>query len=77
MAKDMRSLSQRLLAVLVGLLPATLAAQQPTTITGRVTTSEGAPLSGGNVSVTAMRLGAPTNNLGDYQFSVPASAMGQ
>ena len=76
----MRLLSQRLLtcvAVLVGMSPATLAAQQPTIISGRISTAEGAPLSGGNVSIPAMRLGGQTNNLGEYSFSVPASAMGQ
>jgi TonB-linked SusC/RagA family outer membrane protein len=76
----MRSLSQRLLtsvALLVGLLPATLAAQQPTIISGRVSTAEGAPLTGGNVSIPTMRLGAQTNNQGEYQFTVPASAIGQ
>ncbi len=76
----MRSLSQRLLtsvAVLAGLLPATLVAQQPTSITGRLTTLEGAPLSGGNVSITSMRLGTSSNMRGEFQLSVPASAMGQ
>ena len=76
----MRSHSQRLLtsvALLVGLLPATLATQQPTNITGRVTTQGGAPLSGGSVSISTMRLGATTDLQGEFRFTVPASAMGQ
>jgi TonB-linked SusC/RagA family outer membrane protein len=76
----MKSLSRRVLAgvaVVLGLMPATLAAQQPTTISGRLTTADGAPLSGGSVSIPSMRLGATTNNQGEYQFTVPATATGQ
>jgi TonB-linked SusC/RagA family outer membrane protein len=62
--------------VLLGLIPAALSAQG-TTVNGRVTTQDGAPLSGANVSIPSMRLGASTNLEGNYQFSVPASATGQ
>ena len=76
----MRSHSQRLLmriAVFVGLVPATVAAQQPTTITGRVTTEQGGALAGGSVSISSMRVGATTNADGEYRFTVPASTPGQ
>jgi TonB-linked SusC/RagA family outer membrane protein len=75
----MSRLSQRLLTVvaLAGLLPATLAAQQPTNITGRITAQDGTPLSGGTVTIAAMRLGATANARGEFQLSVPASATGQ
>ena len=62
-----------LAAVLVGALPATLAAQQQTSITGRLTTTEGAPLAGGSVSIPSLRLGATTNMLGEYRFLAPAT----
>ena len=63
-------------AAILGLIPGGLAAQQPTVISGRVTTAEGAPLTGGNVSIPSMRIGASTNNLGEYSFTVPATATG-
>lgn len=65
------------LVTVLALLPAGLWAQTATTVSGRVATQDGAPLSGANVSIPSMRLGATTNMEGNYQFSVPASATGQ
>jgi TonB-linked SusC/RagA family outer membrane protein len=75
----MRSLSNRLLAgaLLATLVPAALAAQQPTTVTGRVTTDATAPLSGVSVSIPALRVGGYTDQNGRYTFSTPATASGQ
>jgi TonB-linked SusC/RagA family outer membrane protein len=75
----MRSLSNRLFAgaLLATLVPAALAAQQPTTVTGRVTTDATAPLSGVSVSIPALRVGGYTDQNGQYTFTTPASASGQ
>ena len=75
----MRSLSNRLLAgaLLATLVPAALAAQQPTTVTGRVTSDATAPLTGVSVSIPALRVGGYTDGSGQYTFTAPASASGQ
>jgi TonB-linked SusC/RagA family outer membrane protein len=64
-------------ATMLALLSAVAYAQTSTTVAGRVTGSDGAPLVGGNVSIAALRLGATTNAQGEYRFTVPASVTGQ
>jgi TonB-linked SusC/RagA family outer membrane protein len=62
------------LAALGALLPAGLAAQQqPATITGRVTSAAGQPLSGAAVSVDQLGLGATSRGDGSYTILVPAA----
>jgi TonB-linked SusC/RagA family outer membrane protein len=77
----MRSLSHRLLAsvvVLGGLLPATLAAQQPTSITGRVTSADAtSPIGGVAVSIPELRVGGFTDQMGRYTFTAPATGSGR
>lgn len=76
----MRSVSHRVLAtvaVLVGIAPATLAAQQPTTVSGRVTGDAAAPLAGVAVSIPELSVGAHTDVSGKYSFTTPASAAGK
>ena len=48
-------------------------AQQPTTITGRVTTEAGTPLQGASVSIAAIALGTYSNADGRYSFTVPGT----
>jgi TonB-linked SusC/RagA family outer membrane protein len=75
----MRLLSHRTLAcvaVVLGLAPATLAAQQTTTISGRVTAEADAPLAGVSVTITSLNVGSVTNAEGRYSFVV-AGAIGQ
>jgi len=55
------------------LLPAGLAAQQPAVITGRVTSAAGAPLSGAQVTVQQLGIGATTRGDGSYTVLVPAA----
>lgn len=64
------------LAVLaLALLPATLAAQAPGRIAGTVTSQEGTPVHGAQVSVLGTRLGALTNAAGQFVVTgVPAGA---
>src|SRR6059036_961654 len=63
--------------VLLGLIPAVASAQEPTTITGRVTASVGGtPLYGAIVSVPTLRVSASTNGDGRYQLIVPAGSTG-
>jgi TonB-linked SusC/RagA family outer membrane protein len=64
-------------ATMLASLSAGAHAQTSTTVSGRVSTPDGAPLVGGVVSIVALRLGATTNTQGEYRFSVPASATGQ
>ncbi|MEZ4421942.1 MAG: SusC/RagA family TonB-linked outer membrane protein [Gemmatimonadota bacterium] len=64
--------SLSILASLV-LLPAASAAQQPTTVTGVVTTTEGEPLPAASVQIADLNLGSLTNNQGRYLILVPAS----
>lgn len=75
----MRSLSNRLraCALLATLVPAALAAQQPTTVTGRVTTDAATPLAGVSVSIPALRVGGYSDANGQYSFTAPATASGQ
>ena len=62
---------------LVALLPATLAAQQATIITGRVLNEANAPLEAVRVSIASLVLGANTGPDGRYTINVPAARTGQ
>ena len=64
-----------LAGVVFGLAPA-LAQAQGTTISGQVTGTGGAPVVGASVSIPALRVGAFTDDQGQYTFTVPASANG-
>jgi TonB-linked SusC/RagA family outer membrane protein len=64
-------------ATMIALLSTGAYAQTSTTVAGRVTSPDGAPLVGGSVSIAALRVGATTNAQGEYRFTVPASATGQ
>src|SRR5690348_15032581 len=57
----------------LALAPAIALAQQPTTITGRVTTEAGTPLQGASVTIPALSLGTYSNQDGRYTFTVPAT----
>ncbi len=63
----------RMAAVLLAVLPVSLAAQQPAVITGRVTNSAGAPLAGAQVTVPSLGIGATTRGDGSYTILVPAA----
>jgi len=71
--------SWRWLSLLTGVLiagparPGLLTAQQPVTITGRVTNDAGAPLSLASVYIETLGLGTQTTEDGRYQLSVPAA----
>jgi TonB-linked SusC/RagA family outer membrane protein len=54
------------------LLPAALIAQEPATVTGRVT-AEGAPLAAVAVSIPELGVGSVTRDDGRYSFTVPAA----
>ena len=54
------------------LLPMALIAQEAT-ISGKITDEAGDPLPGANVLVRTTKLGAATNENGEYSFTVPAS----
>jgi TonB-linked SusC/RagA family outer membrane protein len=76
----MRVLSQRMLAVAtmaMGLVPATVYAQQPTTVSGRVTSDANTPATGVTVSIPELRVGGQTDPVGQYSFTAPASATGR
>lgn len=68
-----------LLALLALAWPTLASAQQPTTISGRVTAQEtGAPLTGATVFLEQLQIGAQTDADGRYSLSVPAArATGQ
>ena len=63
----------RMAAVLLAVLPVSLVAQQPAVITGRVTNSAGTPLSGAQVTVPSLGIGATTRGDGSYTILVPAA----
>src|SRR5579885_2202149 len=60
-------------AVLLGAFPALSAAQQGTTISGRVMTDAQMPLPSASVSVPALSAGAMTDANGRYTFTIPAN----
>ena len=53
--------------------PAVLAAQQATTISGRVRGDAGNPLPGATVSITELGAGGTVRESGEYSFTVPAN----
>jgi Ca-activated chloride channel family protein len=62
----------------IALGAATLAAavrQEPTTVTGRVTTDAGAPLMGAAVRIQALRIGTVTRADGQYRLVIPAGRL--
>ena len=62
--------------LLSGLIPALSAAQQGTTLSGRVTSGDsGGPLVAATVSIPELRLGGQTNADGRYNFTVPATSV--
>jgi len=63
------------IASVFGFAPA-LAQAQGTTISGQVTGSGGAPIVGASVSIPTLRVGAFTDDAGNYTFTAPASANG-
>src|SRR5215203_6294388 len=69
----------RALGMLAGFLiagpirPGLLGAQQPVTISGRVTNEAGAPLSLASVYIETLGLGSQTSEDGRYQLTVPAA----
>ena len=77
----MKSLSQRVLArvaVVLGLFPATLAAQQSTTISGRVTSTDGTtPVVGASVNIPELRAGAITDAAGRFSFTAATAESGR
>src|SRR6266705_3672616 len=65
-------------ALLLALLPAGVAAQEPVTITGKVTSASGEALRDVNVTVAEFGVGGWTGADGTYRLSVPgARAQGQ
>ncbi len=75
----MRRNLRRVLAgagILLALPPAVALAQQPTTVSGRVTAA-GTPLQAVIVSIPTLNIGATTDAEGRYSFTVPASASGR
>src|SRR5690606_5509419 len=50
------------------------AAKQQSTVTGKVTDDQGAPLSGVTVTVKGTNVGTSTDNVGNYSLSLPAAA---
>ena len=67
-----------LAALLLALLPAGVAAQEPVTITGKVTSASGEALRDVNVTVAEFGVGGWTGADGTYRLSVPgARAQGQ
>ena len=62
-----------LLAMAGILCPLSASAQEPTTLTGRVTGSTGAPLASASVYIESMNIGVLANTQGRYLIIVPAS----
>src|SRR5256886_6037290 len=72
----MQSTPRRLVPIILGALvalPALLAAQQPVTITGKVTSDAGQPLSQVEVAIPTMGLGALTKEDGRYALVIPGA----
>ncbi len=69
----------RLLVALALLSPAIAYAQEPTVVTGRITTrDDGLPVPGATVAIPTLKLTAVTDSDGRYQLTVPAAqAKGQ
>src|SRR3989442_13615448 len=72
----MRIRGRRFIRVLLAALcaaPLRLGAQQPVTLTGRVTSEAGVPLGAVEVTIPAMGLGTLTRDDGRYAFLVPGA----
>src|SRR2546423_9670487 len=72
----MESTPRRLVPIILGALfalPALLAAQEPVTITGKITSDAGQPLAQVEVAIPAMGLGALTKDDGRYAIVVPGA----
>jgi iron complex outermembrane recepter protein len=69
----------RLLVALALLSPALAYAQEPTVVTGRITTrDDGLPVPGATVAIPTLKLSAATDSDGRYRLTVPAAqAKGQ
>jgi TonB-linked SusC/RagA family outer membrane protein len=63
--------------LLLALLPAVSAAQQPITVSGRVTNEANAPMQNVTVSIPQAGVATYTNTEGRYSLSVPAARAGQ
>jgi TonB-linked SusC/RagA family outer membrane protein len=61
------------IACATALLPSFAAAQQATTISGRVVSEAGAPLNSASVFIEGMSIGSLTDESGKYTFEVPAA----
>src|SRR5437764_222424 len=73
---DMESTPRRLVPIILGALfalPALLAAQEPVTITGKVTSDAGQPLAQVEVAIPTMGLGGLTKDDGSYVIVVPGA----
>ncbi|MGH7508826.1 MAG: SusC/RagA family TonB-linked outer membrane protein [Gemmatimonadales bacterium] len=57
----------------LALLPAVALAQEPATVTGRVTDQGGAPIPSATVAIPAMGLGATTRQNGEYTIVLPGA----
>jgi len=68
----LRQLSLCAAALVLAALP--VSAQEPTTLTGTVTTTGGAPVETGSVFIESLSIGVLTNAQGRYVLIVPASA---
>ena len=77
--ESMRLTFRRLLVTLAALLlPGWVAAQEPVTVSGTVTTQDGAPISDASVLIPELSLGATTRSDGKYAVLIPgARAQGQ
>src|SRR2546430_13399332 len=72
----MESTPRRLVPIMLGALfalPALLAAQEPVTITGKVTSDAGQPLAQVEVAIPTMGLGGLTKDDGSYVIVVPGA----
>jgi TonB-linked SusC/RagA family outer membrane protein len=67
-----RAVSRALVVVAAMVLPAAAKAQEPVTITGRVTNESGEPLRVANVSIGALNIVVYANADGNYRLVVPA-----
>ncbi|HEX5726349.1 MAG TPA: SusC/RagA family TonB-linked outer membrane protein [Longimicrobiaceae bacterium] len=68
---------RRLLAILLAVapVPATLSAQEPARVSGRVTNTSGAPENAVLVRINALNVGATTGPDGSYTILIPASRL--
>jgi TonB-linked SusC/RagA family outer membrane protein len=76
----MNNLVRRLLAVTAALavLPVWASAQEPVTVTGRITTDAGAPVAAASVTIPDLNIGTLTSPDGRYMVTIPAArATGQ